>query len=244
MIFCRAISKLMWIHAAVALALSVSVSFSVAESTSEGEDARRWLTGGSDDINNVLSYDPLAQHYFQGHQSFRGTGKRVVAKQNEEQEEESLTFENTVCENEILSMFCEVVDAVNSKNDASSRLEIGYTNSNLKFVDFELDFTKNFTLFAPANSVFTKDGERLVLTIPPGLSIAEFLANHIIDDYTYTLENLCKLNDFDLPTRYGETTKTFCPLDGKNKTQRGLGVSNKIVLMSPSVFLQIQIYFN
>lgn len=178
-----------------------------------------WFTDTNKKENNHHSalLSNLMQTFVESQHLFRGIGKPDVVTKSSNFDTQLL--QTTVCKDSKFSMVCSMVNTVEGKNAVSSRF------STPQYASFGIDLSQPFTLFLPTNGAFTYDGDRLGITLPSGLSVADFLNNHIIPGKTYTMDNLEDLCFWDLPTKLeGSTTRTLCdPFRGTILTQSGEG---------------------
>ena len=178
-----------------------------------------WFTDSNKKENNYHSalLSNLMQTFVESQHLFRGIGKPDVVTKTSNFDTQLL--QTTVCNDSKFSMVCSMVNTVEGKNAVSSRF------STPQYAGFGIDLSQPFTLFLPTNGAFTYDGDRLGITLPSGLSVTDFLNNHIIPGKTYTMDNLEDLCFWDLPTKLeGSTTRTLCdPFRGTVLTQSGEG---------------------
>ena len=176
-----------------------------------------WFTDKKENNHHSALLSNLMQTFVETQHLFRGIGKPDVVTKSSNFDTQLL--QTTVCKDSKFSMVCSMVNTVEGKNAVSSRF------STPQYASFGIDLSQPFTLFLPTNGAFTYDGDRLGITLPSGLSVADFLNNHIIPGKTYTMDNLEDLCFWDLPTKLeGSTTRTLCdPFRGTILTQSGEG---------------------
>uniref|UniRef100_A0A7S4AFH9 FAS1 domain-containing protein n=1 Tax=Pseudo-nitzschia australis TaxID=44445 RepID=A0A7S4AFH9_9STRA len=120
------------------------------------------------------------------------------------------TAESVLCADKQFSIFCGLFNE--TKNNS--------TANRAGLADWGLNYHEPFTLFAPVNTAFLTP---VVTILPPGLSVRDFFDTHILNR-ALSFEGLSDNCYNELKTRnVGETTKTYCEVDGTARYQMGKG---------------------
>ena len=181
-------------------------------------DDLHWFEMGLMDPADISTSndEAFAETITRGKDAFRGTGKRIgsaTTHENQKRKKKDARLEviNVICSNDKFSDLCNLINTTIESDKFTPRTTI----------DVNLDFSNEFTLFAPTNIAFNKQPLRTIM--PQRLTIEDFLNSHIINR-AFSFDQLGELCFYQIPTRFDdEPTRTICDLNGTPIFQTGEG---------------------